>query len=310
MNRILYLDYTRGFAILLVIIGHLIQFNFQSGINNRLFNIIYSFHMPLFFFISGYARSINVKKDITVLELCKKLYHRFQTLIIPSIVWTIMVPYFFSYKYDLNVSQISGYWFLNLLFVITIIWDIFLYFECKRLNKYLLIIMILGLLILFVLDVKRIPISYFLMYIIGFYFQMYNCLVRLKPIVYSLLVLIFCLFSGYFDYGETTLGNANRVWLQFPLSICASFVLLKFFSACEKRKFAILGMIGRYTLGIYLCHFTLVNLSFITWIENKCSSCVQFCVLLFLSVCIALFCVGIQKIIKVFPLLYKIMYGR
>lgn len=75
INRILYLDYTRGFAILLVIIGHLIQFNFQSGVNNRLFDIIYSFHMPLFFFISGYARSINSKNSSTISELFKITYH-------------------------------------------------------------------------------------------------------------------------------------------------------------------------------------------------------------------------------------------
>lgn len=58
-NRIAYIDALRGFAILLVIVGHLIQFNYSSGIENPIFNIIYSFHMPLFFFISGCARSIS-----------------------------------------------------------------------------------------------------------------------------------------------------------------------------------------------------------------------------------------------------------
>lgn len=314
MNRILYLDYTRGFAILLVIIGHLIQFNFQSGINNRLFDIIYSFHMPLFFFISGYARSVSNKKYLTASGLFKTIYHRFQALIIPSVVWTLVIPHFFSYKYDFEITQISGYWFLNVLFAIAVAWEIFLYLECKRsFGKYLYITVALGLIILFILDIKRIPISYFLMYIIGYYFYKYNGLTKLHPIVYSLLFLIFCLCSGFFDYGDTTLGNANRVWLQFPLSICASLTLIKLFSLYEEKRykiFTILGTIGRYTLGIYLCHFTLIKISFITEIEDKCNLLVQFCGLLFLSFCIALLCIGIQKIISAYPLLHKIMYGK
>lgn len=314
MNRILYLDYTRGFAILLVIIGHLIQFNFQSGINNRLFDIIYSFHMPLFFFISGYARSISTKNPLTKSDLFKTIYHKFQALIIPSIVWTILIPHFFSYKYDFKFTGISGYWFLNILFVIAVVWDIFLYIECKKsLSKYLYVIMIVGIIVLFVLGVKHIPISYFLMYVFGYYFHKYNCLIKIKSIVYSFLFLIFCLFSGFFDYGDTTLGNPNRVWLQLPLSICASLTLLRLFSMYKEKRykiFTILGMIGRYTLGIYLCHFTLINIPFIAYIENEYGLFIQFCGLLFLSFCIAVLCIGVQKVIGAYPFLHKMMYGK
>lgn len=314
MSRIVYLDYTRGFAILLVIIGHLIQFNFQSGLNNRLFDIIYSFHMPLFFFISGCARGIHNKNSSTVFEFCKKIYCRFCSLIVPSIAWTVIIPYFFSRKYELGLTQISGYWFLNVLFVIVVIWDIVLYIDDKKyLNRYLYPLVIIGITSLFIFGVKRIPISYFLMYVIGFYFQKYNCLTRLKPIFYSLFFLVFCLFSGYFDYGETTMGDPNRVWLQFPLSICASLALLKFFSMCELKGykiFPILGFIGRYTLGIYLCHFFLIHIPFVAGIVNECNLLTQFVGLLLLSLSIALVCIGIQKVIETYPFLHKIMYGK
>lgn len=313
MCRIAYLDYTRGFAILLVIVGHLIQFNFQSGLNNRLFDIIYSFHMPLFFFISGCARGIYLKSSLTVLDLCKKVYHQFCSLIVPSIVWTIVMPYFFSRQYELSVSQISGYWFLNVLFAIVVVWDIFLYINIKKTKKYLYPLMVVVISILFIVGFKRIPISYFLMYVIGFYFQKYNCLTKLPPIFYSLFFLIFCLFSGYFDYGETPMGDADRIWLQFPLSICASLSLLRFFSMCELKDYkicAILGLIGRYTLGIYLCHFFLVRIPFIAEMENGFNLLIQFVGLLSLSLGIALLCMGIQRVIKNYPFLHKIMYGK
>lgn len=76
------------------------------------------------------------------------------------------------------------------------------------------------------------------------------------------------------------------------------------------KIFTVLGVIGRYTLGIYLCHFTLINMPFIICIENKCSLLVQFCGLLFLSFGIALLCIGIQKVIGTFSPLHKIMYGK
>ena len=44
----------RGLAILLVVAAHLIQMNVCDGVNSRAFWFINSFHMPLFFAISGY----------------------------------------------------------------------------------------------------------------------------------------------------------------------------------------------------------------------------------------------------------------
>lgn len=52
-QRVEYIDAMRGFAIILVIIGHLIQTYYCNVYSNAIFRVIYSFHMPLFFFISG-----------------------------------------------------------------------------------------------------------------------------------------------------------------------------------------------------------------------------------------------------------------
>lgn len=54
-NRLQWADALRGLLILLVILGHSIQYapNIDAE-NNRLWNMIYSFHMPAFFAISGF----------------------------------------------------------------------------------------------------------------------------------------------------------------------------------------------------------------------------------------------------------------
>jgi len=49
-NRIQYIDIARGIGILLVVLGH----NDFSIISPFAYHVIYSFHMPLFFFLSGY----------------------------------------------------------------------------------------------------------------------------------------------------------------------------------------------------------------------------------------------------------------
>ncbi|EUJ29371.1 acyltransferase [Listeria cornellensis FSL F6-0969] len=67
LKRLHWIDNLRGFGMILVVWGHM-------NIPIALETIIYSFHMPLFFFISGYLYKKNnnsfkevVKKKATVL---------------------------------------------------------------------------------------------------------------------------------------------------------------------------------------------------------------------------------------------------
>lgn len=53
MQRDLTIDTLKGFLIILVILGHLIgSLNVYGG--DKIWNFIYTFHMPLFVLISGY----------------------------------------------------------------------------------------------------------------------------------------------------------------------------------------------------------------------------------------------------------------
>ena len=69
-KRIVWIDYLKTFACILVVIGHLIQSLQMSNIDNYpqitgFINwFIYLFHMPLFFCISGYLYEKN-KKDFS-----------------------------------------------------------------------------------------------------------------------------------------------------------------------------------------------------------------------------------------------------
>lgn len=85
--RIIELDVLKGVAILLVVIGHAIQYNpnITNYHQNIIFNIIYSFHMPLFMIISGYlAWKHTDNKPLSYLG------RKFINLIIPFASWYIV----------------------------------------------------------------------------------------------------------------------------------------------------------------------------------------------------------------------------
>lgn len=59
-NRIAWIDNAKGIGILCVLFGHLAL---NEGSNLRLFTWIYSFHMPLFFFLSGLTYRYKPAKE-------------------------------------------------------------------------------------------------------------------------------------------------------------------------------------------------------------------------------------------------------
>lgn len=83
------IDFLRGIAIVLVVLGHCVQYGSGSAFyeseayfGNWLFRFIYSFHMPLFALISGYLFFWSMRRN--GLELLKK---QIVSLLVPIAVW-------------------------------------------------------------------------------------------------------------------------------------------------------------------------------------------------------------------------------
>ena len=94
-RRDLSFDFIKGVLIFLVVYGHTVPRFTGVGVNDRLDTvIIYSFHMPLFIFISGYFASRSITKSMT--ECSLKVLHR---LFLPAIIWTT-VNFFIFYLGD------------------------------------------------------------------------------------------------------------------------------------------------------------------------------------------------------------------
>lgn len=91
-QRLEYVDALKGFAILLVVMGHVIAWFFQSYMDvlplrpspMQLWHVIYSFHMPLFMFISGYLFGMSHFR--TFKEYVVKMKKKAMMILVPWLV--------------------------------------------------------------------------------------------------------------------------------------------------------------------------------------------------------------------------------
>lgn len=110
-NRLEWIDIAKGLAIIFVVVGH------ATGAS-ILGKYIYSFHMPLFFIISGMC---FVRGKYNYGEFLMK---RFRQLIIPAFLLTILsiaITMFAGLPYDFSVLKDGlpgALWFLPVLFMV------------------------------------------------------------------------------------------------------------------------------------------------------------------------------------------------
>ncbi|HSB02540.1 MAG TPA: acyltransferase family protein [Anaerolineales bacterium] len=141
-KRIEYLDIARGIGILLVVLGH----NDFAALSPFFHQVIYSFHIPLFFFLSGYF--IN-----TSLSFCDYSKKRFHAVLKPYL-FTIALIYFASVSFEkmgfqtaivriakalygsIDYIDWAQLWFLPNLFVVSLYAFLFIWITNKLQNRW------------------------------------------------------------------------------------------------------------------------------------------------------------------------------
>lgn len=155
-SRTDWIDISKGFGIILVVYGHVVRGidNSSLAINEEFFHIsdtfVYSFHMPLFFFLSGIFFEKSIKKYTSkglFIEKCK-------TILYPFIIWSLLqtiIEFGLSRFTNGNVEfnniltcifrPRAQFWFLYALFFINVI-NIILFSFFKK--KWLIISLIIA----------------------------------------------------------------------------------------------------------------------------------------------------------------------
>lgn len=269
--RLHYVDYARGFAIILLLLSHAIPSN------NDLVKIwISSFDMPIFFIICGILCYIKypdgVKKENAFSFLKKRIFQ----LGVPYLFFCLLLTiFYFSLSlvshsefnllmYIIRIFTLKGIdslWFLPCYFLAEIIFC----FVVVKLPKYIRFgIMVLSVIALSLATLFPFPLSTNLLVkvilgigfvYVGFLISKFQLIKRL-PIYISIIIMIICAFlsyaNGFIGVSDFMLNN---VFLFYFNSIFTSIAVLNIFYYCEmklKYKFKFLDYFGRNSIVI-LC---------------------------------------------------------
>lgn len=220
----------KGIGIVLMVIGH-------AGAPKALWNFLYLFHMPLFFFISGYF----FRNSENSTELRQRLKKRFRRLYLPFVSWNLLFlllhnPLFrlgfyneefggnsiftlnqiganilkIFLKMEGSESILGATWFLRALLAAVIIVEVlsFLLRKKEKSEWYLLCVIIVGLIISLTLDsllninaLRYITLFFMsaLYFTIGYIFKKHKSYFSLNWVCMLLLFIITLTFSIMYD---------------------------------------------------------------------------------------------------------------
>lgn len=123
-NRIEYLDVLKGWAMLMVVMGHVTIFGYDIGTSPIIY-MLCSFHVDLFIFLSGFCAYSVTKRWGGLRTFFQEIGRKIRTLLIPTIIIsTLYVAFYIHQPLDdfLSSPMKSGYWFTIVLFEIFIIY--------------------------------------------------------------------------------------------------------------------------------------------------------------------------------------------
>ncbi|MGX7112131.1 acyltransferase family protein [Gemella cuniculi] len=215
-NRIRYIDMSKGFAIILVILGHMMY------TPSKLKVLLYIFHIPLFFFLSGYT--FSVKKYTSFFVFFKK---KLQTIIFPYFLMNISI--FFIKSVILqpeSILKVDVIYFIKALFLAD---RLHIYYQLWFLN------------VLFISEL----ICYFVVKLCDVWYKWFS-------VFLTLLVL------GYFG----GLAYQRQYWLIWSIDLvpyATIFVLMGFIVKCNieivsrflNKMYFLVAVVGAIVLGVY-----------------------------------------------------------
>lgn len=274
-KRVDFFDVARGFAMLLVVLSHCVGGGIM-GLNK----FILCFHMPLFFFISGYFA-----KTTTKAQLFPYLWHKVKVLFVPQLFLCVLriiqsvLTCVFSGKGILEVQWLNWDWFLPVLFVCTLIYTVITAFFNNDTILIKCILFIVALIMVYPGQLLNKHEFYYYailnsrhMAVIPMAFCFYICGSLLKDFINKSLatkelsglvtVILIALTYIFANMNSMVLMYKNE-YGNLPIFIISSIVgismALRLSKALDTSKF--LSFCGKNSVAIYVWNFLIVQIA-------------------------------------------------
>lgn len=321
-----YIDIAKGIAIFLVVWGHVIKYTLPTG--NDIYNLIYSFHMPVFFCISGYFANNTFLRESAIVFFLKKSY----TILLPFIVWGTLYAYYsylpatslFLDKYNL------GYWLLITLYTLYILFlimkKIFIYF---KLNNIIIKALLFGFfyILIYLIEINKIQVTetikqlfsihyickYYPFFIAGYFINKYNA--KINNIIktnttfsISTLLFIICFIIKEYYWESSIL----ILICGMTGSYSCIYLVKSYYKQIPFRK-SLLYM-GSHSLNIYVIHYFFLNLDLtsINTVFFKNDANLTLCILLTLIIAVSIIILSltINSILTISNIFNFILFGK
>lgn len=284
-KRDTYVDFLRGFAMLLVVLGHTMTGSTVDSQSSLIFNIVWSLQMPLFIVISGYVtRYSRIPSDFK--GLLRMIGKRTLAYLLPWFVFGVLFKGLVLHKQELTVDALfwhvdSGYWFLITIWFISVIYLVSAFFAeklCRRkaiipfvtLCFYLVGMAMLGGLGYFAgFDFLCIKLTLYYMpfYFMGSLFGLYQAKItgrypKLIQAVVALCAVVWIIAIIKLELFSLSDTRIIDILLRAGTSICGCIAVCGLFRAVSESSvvYRFINWFGKHTLEVFLLHYFVLNL--------------------------------------------------
>ncbi|BCL73202.1 acyltransferase/acetyltransferase [Vibrio nigripulchritudo] len=271
-NRTNWVDHAKGIGIILVVYGHVARGLQNAGIEmspthfSLIDSVIYSFHMPLFFFLSGLFFYQSFEKRGSK----RLIFSKIDTIFYPYILWSILQGGIeavlsnytngnvtFSEVFALLWEPRAQFWFLYALFLVFVVSAFIYSFVARSLTAILFVGTALNYVFNTLLpDVQLLNYLYqnLVYFFFGIAFSVYSresVFTRPQFLLISFVTFV-ALQAGY--HGILGMNYSQRGLLSLILAISSIVFVVSLSMVLEKRSLRWLSYIGSASMGIYLMH--------------------------------------------------------
>lgn len=274
-QRLNYIDSIKGFAIICVVIGHVVNGYTKAGLLSKytylldsLYYVVESFHMPLFVIVSGYLfkKAYCNNEGVDKKKVKQQVINLYWTYIIFSLLWVLfkaLLSTMVNTKLSIvdaiafPIKPIDHYWYLFVLCIMYIVFSARAINQCKK-SVLLVLLIFINLLSFFIPWIEWLSLNRSLYYPLFFFLGMVLCEYKI-PFSYPVVIISFiafgisvsiCLYCGLRGHAVNAIPIVNTF-------VGGSLGLFFFYWFSNIRLFSREGMLsqfGKCSLYIYIFH--------------------------------------------------------